>query len=450
MGHRSIAALSALVTLSLLGAACGDDDETSTSETSAAAPATAAGGDATTTAADAATTTAAEGATTTAGADTNSAAAPTRSEIKIGYALALSGFGSGTKHTADVAKAWAAWVNESQGGVDGHPVTIVIGDTKSDPASAQAAVTNLVESEKVAAVMYSDSATEVAVSEYLAQQGVPVVGTTVYNPTITLALPNYFNHVTSYPAVVQEQNLAAQAVGATKFTAAVCAESPACESSTAVNEATAGELGQEYAGFVKVAASAPDYTAECVKFVQDGDDFVQLSSAFAVGGRIAEDCMDQGYEGWFGASAGTVQAPEFEKVDGLRIAGGLQAFPWFADAEPVAQFRDVMEQYAPDVDYRDATSSSTWSALELFRKAMIDTPDEVTPADVMAAYGAIKDETLDGLLPQPITFTAGQPSPPVSCFWLYSYEEGEFTLTTQGESGNGASGDLQSSCYPVK
>jgi branched-chain amino acid transport system substrate-binding protein len=46
---------------------------------------------------------------------------------------------------------------------------------------------------------------------------------------------------------------------------------------------------------------------------------------------------------------------------------------------------------------------------------------------VIAAYGTIADETLDGLLPEPLTFTAGEPGPPVDCFWLYTAEDGELS-----------------------
>jgi branched-chain amino acid transport system substrate-binding protein len=27
----------------------------------------------------------------------------------------------------------------------------------------------------------------------------------------------------------------------------------------------------------------------------------------------------------------------------------------------------------------------------------------------------------------PVTYTAGQPAPPVSCYWLYTYQDGKFS-----------------------
>jgi branched-chain amino acid transport system substrate-binding protein len=62
----------------------------------------------------------------------------------------------------------------------------------------------------------------------------------------------------------------------------------------------------------------------------------------------------------------------------------------------------------------------------------------------------VKDEALEGMLAQPITFTKGKPSPAVSCMFLYKLDNGTFTTATLGSSGNSQSGDLQSSCFPPK
>ncbi len=86
--------------------------------------------------------------------------------------------------------------------------------------------------------------------------------------------------------------------------------------------------------------------------------------------------------------------------------------PWWADAEPAQRFRDVIDRYAPDTPM-GSTATGTWSTLELFRKAMKahgpGADKAVDAAAVRDAYAQIKDETLDGLLPQPLTFGANTP-----------------------------------------
>lgn len=65
-------------------------------------------------------------------------------------------------------------------------------------------------------------------------------------------------------------------------------------------------------------------------------------------------------------------------------------------------------------------------------------------------YHTISGETLDGLLPQPITYTAEGAQPLVRCFWLLELEGGEFaTLAVDGDSGNGAEGDLATRCFEM-
>ena len=62
---------------------------------------------------------------------------------------------------------------------------------------------------------------------------------------------------------------------------------------------------------------------------------------------------------------------------------------------------------------------------------------------------ALDDEDLDGLLPQTVNFEAGQPAPPVNCYWYYEYTGGEFTtFQDQSPSGNSVTdGDFKTACF---
>ena len=99
-------------------------------------------------------------------------------------------------------------------------------------------------------------------------------------------------------------------------------------------------------------------------------------------------------------------------------------------------------------EYQDPTSTGTWAALELFRTTMADASDQPTHDEVFQAYYALQDEDLGGLLPQGVTFTEGQPSPAISCFWVYTLEGGEFSaVEPSAESGNSVStGPLKTAC----
>jgi branched-chain amino acid transport system substrate-binding protein len=164
---------------------------------------------------------------------------------------------------------------------------------------------------------------------------------------------------------------------------------------------------------------------------------------------VVNDCAQQGYQGSYVLLGSTFDQKQFASYKGTTFVGGLNAFPWWSIAPPVQQFQDVIAKYAPNLDFRDAATTVMWAALELFRKAMGTRVEDVTSASVTKASDSLHRETLGGLLPQPLTFTAGQPATPVNCFWLYKYEGGDKNPVTvrKGPSGNGAQGDLASSCY---
>ena len=50
---------------------------------------------------------------------------------------------------------------------------------------------------------------------------------------------------------------------------------------------------------IGVAATAPNYTAECLNLVKKKADFIELSVAPQVGARVVADCVTQGYKGYF-------------------------------------------------------------------------------------------------------------------------------------------------------
>jgi branched-chain amino acid transport system substrate-binding protein len=100
------------------------------------------------------------------------------------------------------------------------------------------------------------------------------------------------------------------------------------------------------------------------------------------------------------------------------------------------------------VEYRDSTATTTWSTLELFRKVMNKAGAPASKDDVLKAYWGVKDEVLDGLLPKPVTYTEGKPSPLLNCYWAYNYTNKKFAqLVLDGtKTGNGQTGDLRSYC----
>jgi len=352
--------------------------------------------------------------------------------------------------------AWAKYRTEN-GGLNGHPITVDVTDTKGDAATALAAIDSAMEKNPLALIL-STSSTETAMAESLAKTNVPVIGvgyapavwggsiaafhlecSTAADTPLPCAIPNAFTTSTTTGAVVDQQVLGAKAAGATKLAVAACSEVDSCGRAYPVFEADAKALGLDTsAGLVKISSTASDYTAECITFVQSGVDFIQVSAAGDAAAKLWSDCQDQGYTGILGASAGSVSG-DLIKVEGIKLAGGIQGFPWWVDDAPVAQFRDEMEAGGVSKDdYSSPTVTAMYASLQLFAKANADLPDSPTAADALAAMYTINGETLDGLLP-PVTFTEGQTAPARPCFWPYSLTDGVFTNPLGG---------LMFECYP--
>ncbi|UGQ11204.1 ABC transporter substrate-binding protein [Yinghuangia sp. ASG 101] len=371
----------------------------------------------------------------------------TKSEIKLGLIVSQTGNSSSSdKSGAGSAKAWQQWVN-ANGGIAGHPVKVVVKDDKGDGATATTAAKELLDDPSILSITAQAANTEQQVAAVLSGKDVPVVGATGYQTAIWAKQPNYFP-VTSqaFPATVVSQLASAKAVGATKFASVYCAEVAACKEATPLLEPAAKPQGVQYTGSIAISTSAPNYTAECLKMIDQGADFIQIAVAPSAGKKLIADCQAQGYNGYFGVTAGAVNA-DMMSIPNVKMSGGIQGFPWWTDDAPVVTFRDAMKQYASDADYENPSATAVWASLEVVRKSLAAVGDAPTRADLTAGLHALKDEDLGGLLAQKVTYIPGQGTP-INCLWLYKHEDGKFTSAAlPGPSGNSISeGTLKSDC----
>ena len=379
--------------------------------------------------------------------------AATGEPIKIGLLAATTGASASGQRSIDkVGAAWQTWVNEN-GGVNGQPVELVFKDSGNDPAKASAAAKELVEQDEVIAIVLADGSAEDAVGPYLNEKRMPVVGGFGFSSNVWGALDNFFTLKTDVTAIVAGPILAANVVGATTFAAVVCSENPSCAQAEQLYQSLIPSIGINYAGLATAAFSEPSYTAQCLALMEKGADYIQINLTSDGATRLITDCIVQGYTGTFGLADGTVLASAMANIPPeAKVFGVIDGFPWWTEEGPAADFRAAMEDAGlSDDDFGNSSYTATWSSLETFRTAMEGTPENPTSADVFDAMYALEDEDLDGLLPQSVNFEAGQPAPPVSCFWYYEYSDGAFT-TFQDESPSGntvTDGDLKTACFDM-
>lgn len=374
---------------------------------------------------------------------------PTGKPITIGVVATATGPTAGPYSGIEgVANAWASWINESQGGVNGHPVKIVYADDKGAPAEATSAVRKMVETDGAAAIFLGSSVGSSVVADYLSKKGIPEISADQGQRTEG-SPATWFTTDLGQPAVSEGAVAVAKAADYDSVAAAVCSEVAACAGIGDLMKPYASSAGVDYKGLVTIAGDAPSATAQCLEIVNSGTESVAAFIGLNASLKIIETCRSQGYQGAFIQLAWADSI--ISELPGTQL-GVLYSFPWWSDAEPVVEYRSAINQYAKGTEYRASGSGTMWSQLMLFRHALTTSGPaadaDVSGGDVIKAFQTgVKDVTLDGLLPQPVTFSASG-NTTIDCFWPVKHEEnGEYsTLEGDWTSGNGASGDLASIC----
>jgi branched-chain amino acid transport system substrate-binding protein len=340
---------------------------------------------------------------------------PKGDPITIGVVGGYTGNQAGSQGLSDDAsKAWVDWVND-QGGINGHPVDLIVKDDANDAAKALQAVKELVEKDKVLAIVGMQSLVSSSWMQYATDQGVPVIGGTPVEASF-LSQPNFFTTGTNVIAMIIGQFVRMKDAGLKKMGILYCAESPVCASLEALGNAAAGAVGGvEVAAAQKISATQPSYNAECLAMKDAGVDalFPGVQAPAVV--SVSTGCDKVGYDPIEVAQATVVSTQWF---DAPSLDGSLLVSPnanWLDDSNPtVKDFLGALDKFAPDVRKSPQFTVNTfWSWLggEMFRKAAesADIGPTSTRADMMAAMYTLKDETLGGAI-APITYTQGKPT----------------------------------------
>jgi branched-chain amino acid transport system substrate-binding protein len=357
--------------------------------------------------------------------------------IVVGSICSCSGAQSAVMgKISEANEAWAAHVN-ADGGINGHPVKIIVKDDAGDPAKGLQAAKELIEGNRVMAIVGTVSVTTQAWADYVSQKGVPVVGGFPGEAPFA-SNPDFFPSGSSLPVVTFGQMAMAKEAGKTHLGLLYCAESPICAQLDPIVKGLANAVGGMKVTSGKVAGTAPNYTAPCVSLKEAGVDAIFVAHNAVVVDRVISDCGQQDFHPLNVPSITTVgisslKNPSFE--------GSLVASPnalFTDDSIPaVKTFRETVEKFSPgviDTPQFNTTLLFAWAGGELFEKAALAanlTPTS-TPEDVKRGLYALKDETLDGLAPL-LNFTEGKPAFP-SCYFTATMTGGEFEPQNGGKA----------------
>ncbi|GAA4730092.1 ABC transporter substrate-binding protein [Nocardioides endophyticus] len=345
--------------------------------------------------------------------------------IVIGTICSCSGVqAAALGKSAEGVKAWTKQINDA-GGLNGHPVKLIAKDDGGDPAEALQAAKELVEEEKVIAIVGDMSVADGAFQEYVEGKQIPVVGGLALEKSF-LVSPFFFASGSSAVVTTYGIMKEAKAAGASKLGTLYCAESPLCAEVDGLGQAFGQMIGIEWQSG-KISATQPNYTAQCLSMKEGGVDALFLAHNATVGVRAASDCTKAGYQP---RAVGQLNPVAPQMIASTDFEGalliGANATHTDDNVPGVKEFLHAVEAYESGLT-KDAQFTlpviQSWAGAKLFEAAATEvklTP-ESTSADVLEGLYSLKDETLGGLS-APLNFTKGKPAFP-SCYFVATIED---------------------------
>ena len=412
--RKLMAAGAAALTLALGVAACGSDNS-STSATG--------------------------GSSSSASSTANLSAAntPSGKPIVLGSIGSYSGPQAASLGAADdTIQAWQDYTN-ANGGINGHPVKVIVKDDAGNPTKAAQQVKELVEQDKVQALVGNTSTVTEAFQKYILAKKVPFIGSAEFQQDYTTN-PLFFP--TGTQAVMFDYGLLVEAKkqGVKKMGVLPCAEVAACSLGGKLFQGLGQIVGVQVPYVQKITVTQPNYTSVCLAAKSKGIDALAIIENAATVLRAAQQCNQQGFKPrQLNVSATTGLA--WQNQPSMEGAITTQSNPVLADDSTPAltTFHDALDKYKPDVpksEQYNEIDSSVWAGGQAFKLAAQRaklTPTS-TPADVLKGLYTFKNETVQGLTP-PLTYVKGKPTF-TTCWFPQQIKSGKFTPLTQGGKPN--------------
>ena len=344
-----------------------------------------------------------------------------KSPVLVANVSILSGIaGSSVVQFVTGLQVWVKHVN-AKGGVNGHPVQLIVYDDGGDPARHRSQVQEAVERRGVLAFLANaETFTGEGSVKYIESKRIPVVATDT-TETYLYKSPMYFPQATS-AAVATYANyvgMAQQLIpeGKTKLGTLVCVEADACKEVERIGISAAPELGFEHVYQGRASLGQPDYTAECLSAQRAGVQVLLVVWDDTGFERVANSCARQNYHPVYSSGIAVAIQDRFKNVPNIsRVVAGTNVFPWFQSGTPATdEFHTAMRTYAKDLKLSPLVTTP-WVGGKLFERVTAALPEPPTTEAILEGLWSLKDETLGGLT-HPLNFVRERPAAPRACWF---------------------------------
>jgi branched-chain amino acid transport system substrate-binding protein len=324
---------------------------------------------------------------------------------------------------AAAMQAWAQAAN-TRGGLNGHPVKVVAADDGSDPARGLSLVKQMVEGQGAIAMAGSMIPLSFpGIRPYLDQKGIPLVG-----GDVTLA--DWIQDPLIFPQGTDVHSISVAAVnlitagGLNKLAIVYCGESPSCKAlADAAGASPPPGVQTVYTAQISIAQT--DFTTECLTAKSRGAQAIFVAADANSVIRVGRSCAQQSYKPRYGTASIAVGPQLAADANMNGLIAPVNNAPWFLSNTPgTREFANVMRTYAPGAPL-SAPAASMYASGKLLEASSSHLGPTAKSADLIAGLTSQHNQTLDGLAPS-LTFSPGQPSGPVKCYFVVAVQNGQW------------------------
>ena len=358
-----------------------------------------------------------------------------RSRVTVGSVGTFSGppgaiFGP----LLDGVKLWVRYIND-RGGMNGHPVDLIVGDDGGDPGRHQSIVREFVERRKVISFLGNPEAIAGASSaQYRTEHRIPTVGsegTGQYFHTSPVFFPNFSHGFAINQAVGASVASAASAAGKKKMAFITCVEAQICRDGSRIVPKQLAKHGGNVVYETRGSFTQPDFTAECLNAKSAGAEVFLIYLDVNSVSRLASSCARQGYHPVYSTFTG-LASPKLKDDPNMEGAILVDFFaPFFLENTPGRkEFHEALARYAPGVVASPYVMGG-WLAGKVLQAGGAELPEPPSNEALLAGLWKLNGDVLPDLT-GPLLYRANQPALPTVCWYYFTPKDGKFVSPDGG------------------
>jgi branched-chain amino acid transport system substrate-binding protein len=352
----------------------------------------------------------------------------TSTAIKLGMITAVSGPLAGERaHDVATVKALVDATNAS-GGVDGHPISLIVEDDQSSPAGALTAA-KVLQADGVVGINFDDAVVEGGPAQYMHQEGIPVTG--LGDSPSWLDDNNMFGVFgysgpgvpsTTTVGVIEKHLAVTKMVGVSYGLIASSAETAAGTLKGAQSEGikTAGNISISLGGqnFTTTALQIKSLGVQGLYTATSANDNVSLATALVQAGlHLPGIVFATGYD------QPTLQASSVSSLNGTYWT--VQSAPVDIGSPAVKAYQAVLQKYAPGV-FPGSQETFAYAGTYLLISGLQADGASTSRSQLIQAIDHITDFTVGGISATPVDYSMPKATQYGKCIYLVEIKNDQF------------------------